>query len=229
MISRPTAVAFDMIETVFSLEPLRARLTATGLPGEALETWFARILRDGFALEVTATYQPFRQVASAALARLLSERGVTLEPGVREGILEGFAELEPHPDARAALERLYQAKIRVVALTNGAADVTGKLLRRARLDGLVERVISIDEVHHWKPREAVYLHAAARVGVEPSHLALVATHPWDIHGAGQAGLITAFVARGRPYPLFMTPPDVTGASLLAVIAALVGAGDARAR
>jgi hypothetical protein len=33
---RPTAVVFDVVETLFSLEPLRDRLRAAGLPGEAL-------------------------------------------------------------------------------------------------------------------------------------------------------------------------------------------------
>ena len=44
---RPQVVAFDAIETVFSLDPLRDRLVTLGLPPHALEVWFARTLRDG--------------------------------------------------------------------------------------------------------------------------------------------------------------------------------------
>jgi len=60
MKSRPVAVAFDVIGTIFSLETLRDRLKSAGLPGETLETWFAQTLRDAFALEVTEVYRPFR-------------------------------------------------------------------------------------------------------------------------------------------------------------------------
>lgn len=52
----------------------RRRLASAGLPGETLEVWFARTLRDAFALEATDVYQPFREIASAALTSLLAER-----------------------------------------------------------------------------------------------------------------------------------------------------------
>ena len=51
MPTKPEVVAFDMIETVFSLEIMRERLVSLGLPASALEAWFAAGLRDAFALE----------------------------------------------------------------------------------------------------------------------------------------------------------------------------------
>ncbi len=82
-------------------------------------------------------------------------------------------------------------------------------------------MLSVDDVQRSKPRREVYLHAARSAGVEPSALAMVATHPWDLHGAKAAGLITAFVARGQPYPSVMHPPDVRGETLRDVARALV--------
>ena len=38
---RPKVVAFDVIGTVFPLEPLRPAMVALGLPPAALEGWFA--------------------------------------------------------------------------------------------------------------------------------------------------------------------------------------------
>ena len=46
---RPKMVAFDIIGTVFPLEPLRASIVALGLPSAALEGWFAAGRRDGGA------------------------------------------------------------------------------------------------------------------------------------------------------------------------------------
>lgn len=43
------------------------------------------------------------------------------------------------------------------------------------------------EVKRWKPHKDVYLLAASRLGLEPHQLMLVSRHPWDIHGAQQAG------------------------------------------
>ena len=113
------------------------------------------------------------------------------------------------------------AQIRIVALTNGSPKTTETLLQRAGLDQFVERMISIEEVGHWKPHRDVYLHAAKCVNVEPQHLAIVAAHAWDVHGAGRAGLTTAFVARGGLYPKTMMAPDVMAETLEEVTKRLV--------
>jgi 2-haloacid dehalogenase len=219
--TRPTVVGFDMIETVFSLESLRGRLEAAGLPGAALELWFAQTLRDALALDATDVYQPFNAVGSATLEGLFAERGIKPDSLRIREILQGFAELSAHPDAEQAFRTLRDAGIRIIALTNGSAENTRKLLQRAHLEGLVERTISAEEVRHWKPRREVYLHAAKTMGVDPQHLALVAAHAWDVHGAGRAGLTTGFVARGKPFPAIMVPPDFIGETLADVAAELV--------
>ena len=102
MRSRPLVVAFDIIETVFSLENLRRQLEATGLPRQALEAWFAQMLRDAFALEVTAVYKSFREVAAATLTNVLVRAGISPESAKIDRVLAGFSELSPHPDAGRA-------------------------------------------------------------------------------------------------------------------------------
>src|SRR5918993_936423 len=106
---------------------------------------------------------------------------------------------------------------RPAAPTDGAAATTTALLERTGLNALVARVISIDEVHAWKPAPAPYLRAADVLGVEPRRLALVAVHSWDVHGAHRAGLVTGWSPRrGGGFPATFDPPDVTGAHLVEV-------------
>ncbi len=219
---RPAAVAFDVIETLFPIEPLRARLVDAGLPRHALETWFAGLLRDAFALDATGVYHPFRAVAMSGLQAQLAKAGREADPDWIETIISGFAELDAHPDVAPAMNILRDASVRIFTLTNGSAGVTGKLLLRAGVADLVERTVSIDEVQHWKPNRAVYLHCAEGAGVAPEDLALVAAHGWDIHGAASAGLITGFVARqNEPFPATMRAPDVSGSTLTEVVEALL--------
>lgn len=216
----PKVVAFDVIETVFSLDTLRKRLETMKVPGSALDVWFARLLRDAMALEITGLYRPFREIAAAGFSELLAEHGVLSNPSMVSNFLASFAELAPHPDAGAAFKHLRDKSIRVVALTNGGTETTTKLLQGAGLTDLVEQVISVEEVRHWKPSSAVYAHAVARAGVDRMHLALVAAHAWDIHGAGSAGLTTAYVDRGKPYSSAMLAPHISADSLLAAAIAL---------
>jgi 2-haloacid dehalogenase len=140
----------------------------------------------------------------------------------QDSVIEAFGRLPAHPDAAPALRRLSEAGVTVVALTNGNADNTRRLLTDAHLDDHLQRVISVDEVGIWKPAPAPYLHTAAVLGHRPQDVALVAVHAWDIHGAHRAGLATGWCARLEgTYPAIFDPATVTGADLVAVAGALL--------
>lgn len=218
-----TAVAFDMIQTVFSLEPLRKKLIDLGLPAHALEMWFAHTLRDGFALAVTGSYRPLLDVARGTLEGLLIKRG--LPTAVSTDVLSGFSELSAEPDAGSAMQRLRNNGVRVLALTNGSSRNTETLLNNSGLDAYVEDIVSIDDVKAWKPRAEVYQQAAHVAGCAPERLALVAAHAWDCRGAAHAGLRTAWVSRiERLFNPALGRPDVQGDSLSSVCNGLLKLG-----
>jgi 2-haloacid dehalogenase len=207
------AVALDVIETLFDIQPLEKKLKAAGLPSGLLKLWFARVLRDAFALEVVGEYKRFAEIGSATLEVLMRENGVEPEKSTIEEIIQSLAELPAHPDVEPALEKLRAADLRVVALTNGSAETTKKMFRNAKLDEFVERYISIDEVKHWKPAREIYLHAAKTLDVDPTEIALITAHDWDIQGAKRAGFVTAFIQRKANFSEAMGKPDVRAATL----------------
>jgi len=216
---RPAVVAFDVIETLMSLEPLRDRLIAIGQPPHLLETWYTRTLRDGMALSAAGDYAPFADVAQAALRGLTSD---SVSDEQVSHVMAGFEELPAWPDARPAMSSLADAGIRVACLTNGSARATSSFVDRAGLGALVDRVVTVAEVCRWKPAKVVYLYAAEVMDVPPSRMALVAAHDWDCHGAKRAGLVTGWVSRksgrfGAPF----APPDVAGEDLTKVAAGLL--------
>lgn len=220
MVGRLKAVACDMIGTTFSLEPLRSALTDIGLPEHMLEVWFARTLRDAFALAATYSFAPLRALFDSNLDELVRSYSISIEKSQKDQVLGQFAALPAHPDAAQAFGALRDADIPVLALTNGAAATTKKLLETANLQDFVKSTVSVDDIGVFKPRREIY-HAARIAGVDPFEMALIASHAWDIHGAKNAGLLAGFVARGQQYPGTMKAPDVVGASLVEVSRALV--------
>jgi 2-haloacid dehalogenase len=219
MSRRPAVVAFDVIETLMSLEPLRGRLTEIGQPPYLLEAWYTRTLRDGLALSATGDYAAFTDVAEAAL-RGLTNHTVSDEQVAQ--VMAGFDDLPAFPDALPAITSLTDAGLRIACLTNGPAHLTSAFVNRSGLGSLVDRVISVGEVYRWKPAGVVYLYAAEVMDVPPERMALVAAHDWDCHGAKRAGLITGWVSRksggyGAPF----APPDVVGEDLTEVAAKLL--------
>ncbi len=219
MTRRPAVVAFDVIETLMSLEPLRARLTEAGQPPALLEAWYSRTLRDGMALSATGDYVPFANVTVAALRALTHD---TIRAEQVASVMAGWEELPAFPDALPAVTRLTEAGVRVACLTNGSAYLTSSFVDRAGLGSGVDRVISVEEVYRWKPAGVVYLYAAEVLGVSPDRMALVAAHDWDCHGAKRAGLTTGWVSRKADgFGACFAPPDVVGEDLAEVAAKLL--------
>ncbi len=210
---RPEAVAFDVIGTLFSLEPLRGLLETIGLPGDALEALFAATLRDAFALAATGAFQPLQAVLSANLDALCRRYDILPRAPRRKAVLAAMLRLPSYPDAAQALGLLFSANIPILTLSNDSSKATEALLRRAGLHKAVKLVVSVEEVGVAMPRCEAYLLVASRAGIEPSRLALVTAHAWDVHGAKAAGLIAGFVARGQAFPPTMMAPDVQGETL----------------
>lgn len=214
MSARPRTVAFDVVETLMSLEPLRTRFTDIGLAPDLLERWFDRLLRDGMALTLAGDYERFPAVAAAALRTLA--RG-ELDDDAVDHVLAGFAELPAHPDAEPAMRTLGEAGISMVCLSNGTAEATTDFLERANLTGYIDQVISVVDVHSWKPSPTVYSYALQQIGQPASTVGLIAVHAFDCHGAKRAGLTTGWASRLEGhYTDVCTPPDVSGHDLVDV-------------
>lgn len=219
MASRPAVVAFDVVETLMSLRPLGERFEHIGLSSSVLREWFARLLLYGVGLSAAGDYVPFPDAAAEALRAVA---GYRIDDEAVEYVLAGFGELPAHPDVEPAMSELAGAGVRMICLTNGAAEVTQAFLVRAGLEGYIERVVATAEIDAWKPPARVYHHALDVVGLPAERVALVAAHAWDCHGAKRAGLTTGWVSRLEgQYGRLFAPPDVTGTDLTEVARALL--------
>lgn len=217
MMPRPLIVAFDVNETLFSLDEIGRALDDVGAPGGTLQRWFGQVLSDGFALTCAGDFVEFGTLAHQTLAGMLGDEGRAAT------VLERFAHLDAHPDVRPALERLRDADVPAVTLTNGHADMTRRLLERAELGSLVRGCHDVGEAQRWKPAAPPYQHCARRNGVDPGRMALVAVHSWDIHGARRAGLVTGYARRhegGRV--THFAAADVEADDLVGVVDGLLG-------
>ena len=115
---RPRVVAFDAIETMFPLDPLRPSLMALGLPWAGLEGWYATAVRDALALTASGNFKPFTTVLEGALDQVLGEQGLAPPRAARQALLAQFKHLPARADARAALCLVAQARMRPILLTN---------------------------------------------------------------------------------------------------------------
>ncbi len=123
-----------------------------------------------------------------------------------------------YPDVPGALARLRDAGFRLAVLTQSSAEAAEEVVRNAGLD--VDLVLSAPESGVYKPDARAYRYGLSQAGVDEAWF--VAGHWWDVAGAAAAGLRTAWVSRtDLAYPVAMPQPDVRGADVAAVAAAIV--------
>lgn len=195
------ALAFDVFGTLVDwrsgvAEAFRAAGIAED-PEELADDWRARYRP--ILAEVNDGSRPwgdFDDLHLETLDDLLTARGLELPAGERRRLVAAWHRLDPWPDVPPGLDAL-RARRPVAALSNGHVALLIDLARHGDLR--FDAVLSAELAHVYKPAPEVYRTAAQLVGVEPAELMMVAAHPWDLEGARNAGLRTAFVDRPLEY------------------------------
>ena len=212
---RPVLLIFDVNETLSDMSPMGQRFEDVGAPAHLAKTWFAGLLRDGFALTAVDASEPFARIAAEALRVSLHDRPLSrgTEDAV-EHVMAGFSGLGVHSDVPDGIRALGASGIRLATLSNGSTSVAEGLLDRAGIRDHFDALLSVEDAGVWKPATGAYAYALEQCGVDPMDAMLVAVHPWDIDGAARAGLATAWINRdGGPYPDYFKAPDLRPRSL----------------
>lgn len=220
---RPSVIVFDVNETVSDMTPIGGRFEDIGVPALLAKVWFAALLRDGFALTAAGGKETFAHLADGALRAVLDDANMRRPADEAVGhILSGFADLSVHPDVPGGVRLLRQYGLRLVTLTNGSTEVARKLVMEADIAGEFEHLLSVDDAAAWKPARAAYDYAARVCSADAGQMLLVSVHPWDIHGAHQAGMRTGWIARQPAvYPAHFARPDLQASDLIALARQIV--------
>jgi 2-haloacid dehalogenase len=211
-------IAFDVNETLLDLSgldgPFEEVLGDRSLRGQ----WFAQMLQLSFVGGLTGEYVDFTSAQGAAFLMIAQRTGVTVSEQDAEAMVDRMSALSSHPEVGAALGRLQDTSLRVVALTNSVQAVAEAQLSFAGIRYLFDDVFSADAVRKLKPSPEPYHHVATSCGVDIAQVRLVAAHAWDIAGALAAGCKAGFVQRpGMVLSPLGPQPDIVGADLDQVI------------
>lgn len=211
----PQLIVFDVNETLSDMSGMADRFADVGAPPASAGIWFASLLRDGFALTLNGANPDFADLAATSLAVALTAQDVDDVGGAVGKVMGAFTSLPTHPDVVDGIRDLAASGIRLVTLSNGSTAVAEGLFERNGILGSFERLLSVQDAPAWKPAQEAYQYALDVCGVEPGDAMLVAVHPWDIHGARQAGLRTAYINRKSiTYPTYFDLPDIEVSSLV---------------
>lgn len=222
----PRLIVFDVNETLSDMSELADRFAEVGAPESLAATWFAGLLRDGFALTSTGDNPSFAGLATESLGEVLRIHHVPDIAGGIDTIMAAFGALPVHPDVVDGVCALADLGIRLVTLSNGATSLAQGLFERNGISDRFERLLSVEDAPSWKPTDAAYQYALDQCDVPAEESLLVAVHPWDVHGARRAGLSAAYLNRtSAAYPAYFESPTIEVGSLTE-LAGLWGPGPA---
>ncbi|WP_233903170.1 haloacid dehalogenase type II [Stieleria maiorica] len=210
-------IIFDVNETLLSLDPLKESVgKVLGDREDLLPLWFSTMLHYSLVETLSGEYHSFGEIGTAALMMVAETRGIELTyDEAKQAIVTPLRSLPPHGDVAAGLRMLKQDGYRIVSLTNSSSLGVATQFQNAGLSDLFEKSYSVDAVKKFKPHPAPYRSVLSDLGVPPEEVLMVAAHAWDLAGAKNVGLQTAFVRRpGKALYPNVSEPDYVVKDLL---------------
>jgi 2-haloacid dehalogenase len=119
--------------------------------------------------------------------------------------------------------RLKAADLRTAILSNGSPAMLDAAVKAAKLETLLDAVLSVEEIGVYKPHPKVYQLAVDRLGIPASAISFQSSNAWDAYAASAFGMQVVWCNRyGQRHERLPGSPDREIKSL-AELPTLVGA------
>jgi 2-haloacid dehalogenase len=129
----------------------------------------------------------FWQVTGDALDFALETLGLT-KPELRDRLMSLYLTLDLFPEVLGVLDQLKAAGMRTAILSNGSPAMLDAAVKAAKLETLLDAVLSVEEVGVYKPHPRVYQLAVDRLGIPASAISFQSSNAWDAYAASAFGM-----------------------------------------
>lgn len=202
------ALVFDVYGTLFDVHSVKEQAKELYPEhGEAIsKRWREKQLEYSFLRQLNGQYVPFSQVTQDALRYTLLELKLHVTEEQITTLMETYLTLDVYPEVSSVLETM--AHKRLVVFSNGSHDMLDPLIEQSGLADRFEHLVSVDDIKHYKPAPASYMHALNTLGLKREEILFMSSNGWDITGAKSFGFKTAWINRnGLPVEELNLDPD----------------------
>lgn len=206
---------FDAYGTLFDVHAaVRKHAAAVGPDGKQLsEIWRAKQLEYSWVRALMGRYQDFWALTEQALDYAFA-CVPSADPKHRTALLEAYRELDCYPEVPAVLRALKESGAKTAILSNGSPDMLDSAVKSAKIDGLLDAVLSVDELRTYKTAEPVYEMATTHFRVFPEAISFQSSNRWDVAGATGFGFRTVWINRTGQVDEYQ---DLSPAAVLATL------------
>lgn len=203
------ACIFDAYGTLFDVSSVaKGAQDALGDRWQALsELWRSKQLQYSWIRGLAGHHADFWQVTGDALDFAMATQGLH-DAALRDRLMSLYLGIAAYPEVPAVLRRLKAGGIRLAILSNGTPAMLDAAVGNARLEGLFDAVLSVEEVGVYKPHPAVYKLAAEHFGIESAQACFLSSNSWDAYSAKAFGYRVLWCNRfGQAPERIPTAPD----------------------
>jgi len=189
---------FDAYGTLFDVHAAIARhREACGPDADRLsELWRTKQLEYSWTLTLAGRYEDFWTLTSRALDYALA-RFPRVPASIRQRLLDAYFQLDAFADSAPCLAALKASGARTAILSNGSPHMLSAAVAGAKLENLLDAVLSVDAIRLYKPRREVYAMILDAVGVGAGDVAFISSNRWDVMGAVEFGFAGVWVNRAK--------------------------------
>ena len=183
------ACVFDAYGTLFDFaSAAKGCRDVLGDDTDRLTTlWRDKQLQYTWLRAIQGRHAEFWQVTGEALDYSLETLGID-RPGLRDRLMALYLSLDAFPEVPETLRRLKAAGLRTAILSNGSPRMLEAVVKGAKLDGLLDAVLSVEAVGVYKPHPRVYQLAVDRLAVPATAIAFQSSNAWDAYAASAFGM-----------------------------------------
>ncbi len=211
------AFAFDAYGTLFDVFSVTALCEQT-FPGKGTalaQLWRVKQLQYSLLRSLMGRHKDFWLLTEDGLVYASKNLKLDLTPDRRKRLMDAYLSLTAFPDVKPGLEALKKQGLRLAILSNGEPRMLEAAAKSAGIAGLLDKIISVEEVKVFKASPRVYNLGPERMNVRNAELGFVSSNSWDINGAASAGLATFWIQRSAG-----EPPEELGFAADRVVSAI---------
>jgi 2-haloacid dehalogenase len=218
---RPQVIVFDVYETLLDMSVVERKINQITDSKRGYTIWLELFMQYCFVNNSLDTFHDLISIARVTLQMTSRTLGRTLPEGEANDVLQLLRHLPVREEAPSCLSELNDLGLTIIALTNAPEKVVCERMERTGLISYFENVLSTENVKKYKPEKKVYEWASQKLNTDISEMLMVTSHGWDIAGAKNAGMQTAFLKNHKQLLYPLSPlPDITCNSLSELVSQL---------
>lgn len=208
--TKPKVILMDVYETLLDMTDIEQKINSYFDSRRAYTIWFELLLQYCFVSNHTSRFQDFSSIASATLKMASSIFGKSASDNLVADVIEMLRYAPVKQGVPEGLSHLTDHGYRIAALTNSPERTVMDRMEMTGFISYFEMVLSAETIQKYKPAAEVYQWAAGKLDAPVNEMLMVSSHSWDIVGAYNAGMQTAYLKQNRqmlyplcPQPLYM--------------------------